>query len=108
MPGAANPEPIGTTPTAITPLSGRFDTHGYALPAQAALPLIGRERELQATSDFLRDGAIRLLTITGPGGIGKTRLAMRLAHELQDDFTDGVAFVSLGAIFDPALVLSAI
>jgi class 3 adenylate cyclase len=61
------------------------------LPAQPG-PLIGREQELAAILALLRDG-VRALTLTGPGGTGKTRLAVQAAAELVDDFKDGVFFV---------------
>jgi predicted ATPase/DNA-binding SARP family transcriptional activator len=72
------------------------------LPAQAT-PLVGRERELGEVLDLLREK--RLLTLTGPGGVGKTRLAQQAASELADEFRDGVWFVSLAALRDPDLVL---
>ncbi len=77
--------------------------HQNNLPYQP-MPLIGREKELELIQKFiLRDG-VNLLTITGPGGIGKTRLALQAATELLDDFEDGVFFISLASIIDPALV----
>ena len=71
-------------------------------------PLIGREREVESVSYSLQQPKIRLLTLTGPGGIGKTRLAIQVATELKDKFADGVYFVSLAPARDPALVLSTI
>ena len=77
------------------------------LPVQAT-PLIGRERELDEAHALLaRDGA-RLLTLTGPGGTGKTRLALQLAAEELDAFDDGVFFVDLSAVRENELVLPAL
>jgi predicted ATPase/class 3 adenylate cyclase len=73
----------------------------------ATWPLIGRERELAEVMAHLRDGA-RLLTVTGPGGTGKTRFALQVAAELLDEFPDGVFFVALAPLADPALVISTI
>lgn len=78
-----------------------------SLPAQAT-HLVGRDRELHAIETLLHEPGLRLLTLTGPGGTGKTRLAIQAAADMADDFEDGVFFVSLATITDPALVLSAI
>jgi predicted ATPase/DNA-binding SARP family transcriptional activator len=69
-------------------------------------PLIGREQELQAAGQLL--SAHRLITLTGPGGSGKTRLALQLAADAVEDFPDGVVWVSLQALRDPELVLPTI
>jgi predicted ATPase/Tfp pilus assembly protein PilF len=68
--------------------------------------LVGRERELVEVSELLRAGT--LVTLTGPGGSGKTRLALQAAAELADEFPDGVWFVSLAAVADATLVESTV
>jgi predicted ATPase len=75
------------------------------LPVQPS-PLVGRERELTEAGELLR-GA-RLVTLTGPGGSGKTRLSLQLAAEAADDFPDGVYWVPLQALRDAHLVLPAV
>ena len=76
--------------------------------AISATPIVGREREITALGDLLRQPAVRLVTLTGPGGVGKTRLALRVAEAIAEDVPDGLWFVPLASIRDPALVLSAI
>jgi predicted ATPase/class 3 adenylate cyclase len=75
------------------------------LPIQPS-PLVGRERELTEAGALIREH--RLLTLTGPGGSGKTRLALQLAAEAVEGFPDGVFWVPLQALRDPALVERAI
>ena len=69
-----------------------------------ATRLVGRRLEIASIGSLLRDPDVRLLTLSGPGGIGKTRLAIEAAAELAPEFEHGVAFVDLAPISDPALV----
>ena len=71
-------------------------------------PFLGRERELQEVSALLADGSVRLLTLTGAGGSGKTRLAAQAASEVSAEFPDGVFWVGLAALRDPELVTASI
>jgi predicted ATPase/DNA-binding XRE family transcriptional regulator len=83
------------------------DTRSTDLPSQLT-PFIGREREVQEVRHRLLHPYVRLLTLTGPGGVGKTRLGLEVAGRVLDQFADGVCFVALAPISDPALVPSAI
>ena len=77
------------------------------LPAQIT-PLVGREHEIEAVRQLLLKAEVRLVTLTGPGGIGKTSLSLQVAISLLDEFAHGVFFVGLAAISDPELVLPTI
>lgn len=79
----------------------------HNLPAQLT-PLIGREQEVAMASALLRRPEVRLLTLTGTGGVGKTRLSLQVATNLLDDVADGVCFVPLAPISDPNLVVPTI
>jgi len=81
---------------------GRLSADGLAALPQPPTPFIGRAREIVLVREALRDRA-RLLTLTGVGGVGKTRLALRVADEVRADFADGAFFVDLTATRDPGL-----
>jgi predicted ATPase/class 3 adenylate cyclase/Tfp pilus assembly protein PilF len=93
-------------PTQFPPLK-TLDDRPNNLPLQPTA-LIGREKEVEeVTARLLRDD-VRLLTLTGPGGTGKTRLALQAAAEVIEHFRDGVFFINLAPITDPDLVVSEI
>jgi non-specific serine/threonine protein kinase len=75
---------------------------------RAATRLIGREREMRDLTTLLLEPSVRLITLTGPGGIGKTRLALEAAQAVHERFASGVCYVPLAAIRDPDLVLPSI
>ncbi len=77
------------------------------LPVQRT-GFVGREKEVAAANDLILRQGVRLVTVTGPGGIGKTRLAVQVASGLVERFPDGVHFVPLSSLGDPTLVASAI
>jgi hypothetical protein len=88
-------------PSSFPPLK-TLDVRLNNLPIQPT-PLLGREREVAEIADLLRREDVRLLTLTGTGGTGKTRLALQSAAELIDEFEDGVFFVALAPVSDPSL-----
>ena len=71
-------------------------------------PLVGRRLELAAVSALFRDEGARLVTLTGPGGTGKTRLGLAVAHALEPELRDGALFVSLAPVSDPELLVPTI
>src|SRR5688500_18884230 len=67
--------------------------------------LIGRDRDIQRVRALIQPEQARLVTLAGPGGVGKTRLALQVAASMHQDFTHGAYFVSLAPISDPDLIL---
>src|SRR6187551_1453293 len=93
-------------PVPMVPLRDR-ERPGTSLPALLT-SFIGREHEVAAVGALLRKAGVRLLTLTGPGGVGKTRLALRVAEEIEGHFGDGVVFAPLAPLSSSALVLPTI
>src|SRR4051812_14297335 len=83
------------------------DQFSLALPVPLT-SFVGREREVEDVCELLRRSGVRLVSLSGPGGVGKTRLALRVAETIQKTFVDGMAFVPLAPIADPELVCSTI
>jgi predicted ATPase/class 3 adenylate cyclase/DNA-binding CsgD family transcriptional regulator len=94
---------IADLPADFPPLK-TLDSRPNNLPVQFT-PLIGREQEVAAVQEFLQHEEVRLVTLTGPGGTGKTRLGLQVAAEFSDLFPDGVYFVNLAPLSDPAFVI---
>jgi predicted ATPase/class 3 adenylate cyclase/DNA-binding CsgD family transcriptional regulator len=97
---------IAGLPADFPPLK-TLDSHSHNLPVQPT-PFIGREKEVAAIQQQLLRQDVRLLTLTGPGGVGKTRLGLQVAAESSERFADGTWYVSLAPISDPDLVIPAI
>jgi predicted ATPase/serine/threonine protein kinase len=85
----------------------------HAEPRPANIPVqrtgfVGREKEVTAATELLLSKDVRLVTVTGPGGIGKTRLAVEVASGLAESFPGGIHFVPLSSLCDPGLITSVI
>jgi predicted ATPase/DNA-binding SARP family transcriptional activator len=94
-----------TTPSVLPPITGVRPPASVPAPPT---PIVGRVREMEHLQHLLLNRNTRLVTVTGPGGVGKTRLAQEVALQIGDDFADGVCFVALATVRDHSLVLSAI
>src|SRR5439155_24869117 len=92
-------------PATFPPLR-TLDHRPTNLPPQLT-PLIGREHELREIAELIRREDVRLVTATGLGGTGKTRLALQAGSELVDEFANGVFFVPLAPVTEPDLVIPA-
>jgi len=93
-------------PADFPPLAGGH-RHEHNLPTPLT-PLIGREQDVERARELLRRDNVRLVTLVGSGGIGKTRVGLQVAADLLDHFPDGVFFVPLAPISDPGLVISTV
>jgi predicted ATPase/class 3 adenylate cyclase len=93
---------VSDLPSEFPPLK-TLDQHGNNLPVQPT-PLVGREREVAEVCERLLSPEVRLLTLTGPGGTGKTRVGLQAAAELLEEFEEGAFFVTLATLTDPTLV----
>jgi predicted ATPase/class 3 adenylate cyclase/DNA-binding CsgD family transcriptional regulator len=97
---------ISDLPADFPPLN-TLDSSPNNLPVQPT-PFLGREQEVAAIADLLRREDVRLVTLSGPGGTGKTRLGLQVAADVSELFSSGVFFVNLAPISDPALVMPTI
>jgi len=108
-PPTADPRGLALAPPRplLEPLPS-LERRRLVTPPVPLTSLIGREREAAAVAALLGRADVRLVTLTGPGGVGKTRLALAAAATVAGSFADGVAFVALAPVADPAHLLPAI
>ncbi len=101
----ADPPLADLNRSTMAPLAATASQDPFGVPLPVPLTsFVGREREVAAIAALIRRDDVRLVTLTGPGGVGKTRLALRVVEELQGDWTHGIAFVDLAPIAVPDLV----
>jgi predicted ATPase/DNA-binding SARP family transcriptional activator len=100
---------MGHSPSPLLPVSPSpsLPISSGRLPAPPN-PLIGRSAEVAAVAALLQDTDMRIVTLSGPGGSGKTRLAIQVAWDLRERFADGVIFIPLAPLHDPSLVIDTI
>src|SRR5215204_5152901 len=101
------PNHAAAKPPLFSPAPGELRTLVAPLPVPVSR-LVGREQELGALRELIDRPEVRLLTLSGPAGVGKTRLAIELAAGLHGAFPDGVAFVELAPLSEPSLVAQAV
>ena len=99
-----NHDPELVVPDAFSPARNLARKRANLPPQPTSF--VGRDREIREVTELLRRSDVRLLTLTGLGGTGKTRLAIQVAAELLDDFADGVCFLGLASLQDPEVVLT--
>jgi predicted ATPase len=96
---------VSAAPAVRAPAPGRRQPSALPVPITS---LVGREQDIQKVCDLVGMPGVRLVTLTGPGGIGKTRLALAVGERLREQFPGGVIFVPLASVREPELVLPSI
>src|SRR5258708_8778189 len=113
MPASLSPHTPTEESLSLVSHEKRADPHLPAPPLRGnppifLTPLLGREQEVERVCALLQRPDVRVLTLVGPGGVGKTRLGLAVATQMRAFFGNGVCCVSLAPISDPQLVLSTI